>query len=133
MLSRLRELAKIKQLREGATIHVDEFKLPFSMNLNRLGAMFEIRKWFVLNTPHKFYAEKYTNDMNNLHNEINYHQSHLLLKRGAIVFGLIYAYFWFIDEPDAIDWKDTFDLKFSTKVYGGMVGSAGEGEGSIDD
>ena len=68
MLSRLRDLAKIKQLREGAVIHVDNFKLPFTMNLNRLGTMFEIRKWFALNTPHKYYAEKYTNDMNNIHN-----------------------------------------------------------------
>ena len=95
--------------------------------------MFEMRKWFVLNTPHKFYAEKYTNDMNNLHNEINYQQSRLMLKRAVLVFAIIYGYFWFIDEPDAIDWKDSFDLKFSTKVYGNMVGSAGEGGSSIDD
>ena len=65
--------------------------------------------------------------MNNLHNEINYQQARLFLKRGAFVFTLLFAYSWFIDEPDAIDWKDTFDLKFSTKVYGGMVGAAGEG------
>ena len=71
--------------------------------------------------------------MNNLHNEINYQQSRLMLKRGALVFATILSYFWFIDEPDAIDWKDTFDLKFSSKVYGGMVGSSGEGGSSIDD
>ena len=97
MLSKLRQLSKIKQLREGAVINVDDFKLPFKTDLNRLGAMFEMRKWFVLNTPHKFYAEKYTNDMNNLHNEINYQQAHLMLKRGALVFAIIYAHFWFID------------------------------------
>jgi hypothetical protein len=133
MLRVLRRLANNKQFKEGAAIHQEDFKLPFEQNMNLLTAMFETRKWFIFNTPHKYYAEKYTNEMNHLHNELNYQQSRLLLKRGLLVFALIYSYFWFIDEPDAIDWKDTFDLKFSQKVYGSMTSSAGEGGASIDD
>ena len=71
--------------------------------------------------------------MTNLHNEINYQQSRLLIRRGALVFGLILSYFWFVSEPDAIDWKDTFDLKINEKTYGTLTSSAGEGGASIDE
>jgi len=37
--------------------------------------MFELRKWYVFNTPYKYHAEKYTNEMAHLHNEINYQAS----------------------------------------------------------
>lgn len=71
--------------------------------------------------------------MTNLHNELNYQHSRLLLRRGLLVFGLIYSYFWFVNEPDAIDWRDTFDLKFQEKTYGTLTSSAGEGGASIDE
>lgn len=100
--------------------------------MNMITAMFEIRKWFVFNTPHKYYAEKYTNEMTHLHNELNYQHSRLLMRNGALVFSALYVYFWFIMEPDAVDWKDTFDLKHNQKAYGSLVGSAGEGNSSID-
>jgi hypothetical protein len=68
-----------------------------------------------------------------LHNELNYQHARLLLKRGALIFAILYGYFWFIDEPDAIDWKDTFDIKFNEKAYGTLTSSAGEGGSSIDE
>lgn len=71
--------------------------------------------------------------MTNLHNELNYQHSRLLLRRGLLVFGLIYSYFWFVNEPDAIDWRDTFDIKFQEKTYGTLTSSAGEGGVSIDE
>jgi hypothetical protein len=95
--------------------------------MNLLTAMFELRKWFVLNTPHKKYAEKYTNDMANLHNELNYQHSRLLLRRGSVVFAVLYLYFWFLMEPDALDWRDNFDIKHNEKTYGSIPVSAGEG------
>lgn len=70
--------------------------------------------------------------MAHLHNELNYLHSRLLIKRGVLVFALIYSFFWFVSEPDAIDWKDNFDLKFSERTYGTMTTSAGEGGISID-
>lgn len=68
MFNQLRRLAKNKQFKEGAVIRSEDFVLPFKQNMNFLTAMFEIRKWFVLNTPHKYHAEKYTNEMTHLHN-----------------------------------------------------------------
>ena len=68
MLTVLRRLSRNKAFREGAVINTEDFKLPFKQNLNMLTAMYEIRKWFILNTPHKYYAEKYTNEMAHLHN-----------------------------------------------------------------
>lgn len=129
----LKTISRNKQFREGALLRPDHFQLPFKQNMNLLTAMFELRKWFLFNSPHKLYAEKYSNEMAYLHNELNYQHARLLLKRGAVIFGLIYAYFWFITTPDAIDWKDTFDLKFNEKAYGSLNSSAGEGGASIDE
>jgi hypothetical protein len=102
-------------------------------NMNLLAAQFELRKWFIFNSPHKHYSEHYTNDMAHLHNELNYLHARLLLKRGALVFGLLYAYFWLLYEPAAIEWKDTFDIKHSERTYGTLTTSAGEGGASMDE
>jgi hypothetical protein len=56
-----------------------------------------------------------------------------MLKKTALVFGLLYTYFWFLSEPDAIDWRDTFDIKINDKTYGAMTSSAGEGNESLDE
>lgn len=133
MLNTLRKLARNKQFREGALIHPEDFKLPFKQDLNLLSNMFELRKWFILNTPHKYYAEKYTNEMAHIHNEINYQAARSLLRRSLLVFGTLYALFFFVSEPDALDWKDTFDIKINDKVYGTMTSSAGEGNESMDE
>ena len=125
MLNIIRNLARNKQFREGAPIQPEQFKPSFKHDLNLLGTMFELRKWFIFNTPHKFYAEKYTNEMAHLHNEINYQSARSLLKRTALLFGILYGYFWFVSEPDAIDWKDTFDIKINDRVYGAMTSAAG--------
>ncbi len=133
MWNLLQRLSRNKQVLEGGKIRMEDFRLPFSQNMNLTTAMFETRKWFVFNSPHKYYSEKYTNELALLHNELNYLHSKLLLKRGVLVFGVIFAYFWFISEPDAIDWRDTFDLKMSEKPYGSLTNSAGEGGSSMDD
>jgi len=70
--------------------------------------------------------------MGHLHNELNYQQARLLLRRGMIVFGCIYLYLW-LSPADALDWKDTFDIKFNEKTYGSLNSSAGEGGASIDE
>ena len=56
MLNTLRRLARNKQFKEGAVINTEDFKLPFKQNMNLLTAMFETRKWFILNSPHKSYS-----------------------------------------------------------------------------
>jgi hypothetical protein len=71
--------------------------------------------------------------MAHLHNELNYQHARLLIRRGALVFAILYGYFWLISEPDALDWKDTFDLKHSERTYGSLSTSAGEGGAAIDE
>ena len=68
MWNALRRLSLNKQFREGGLLKQEDFQLPFQQNMNQLTAMFELRKWFVTNTPHSFHAEKYTNEMAHLHN-----------------------------------------------------------------
>jgi hypothetical protein len=40
MFNALRRLSKNKQFREGALINPEDFKLPFTQNMNRMTAMF---------------------------------------------------------------------------------------------
>ena len=129
----LQRLSRNSQVIEGGRVRADNFNLPFNQNPNLTTGMFELRKWFIFNTPHKHYAEKYTNEMAHLHNELNYQHSRQLTARGAVVFAAIFGYFWFLSEPDAIDWRDTFDLKMTERSYGSIAGSAGEGGSSMDD
>lgn len=95
--------------------------------------MFELRAWYVQNSPHTHYSEKYTNEMAYLHNELNYLNANKMLKRTAIVGALILGYAFFILEESSRDWKDQFDLKFNTKAYGSAADSSGEGASAIDD
>jgi hypothetical protein len=57
----LRRVSLTKTFNEGAPIRLEDFDLPHKQNMNLLTAMFEIRKWFIFNSPHKHYSEKYTN------------------------------------------------------------------------
>ena len=56
-----------------------------------------------------------------------------MIKRLVLVIAAVYGYFWFLDTPDALDWKDSFDLKFSTRAYSSIATSLGEGGSSLDD
>lgn len=132
MMNFVRKYGRNKLFWEGGILKQEDFRLPFVMNPNRLTAMFELRKWFILNTPHKKYGEKFTNEMTNLHNELNYQQSRTMAIRGAWTFLIIYLGLLFSPE-DAIDWKDNFDIKMNDKVYGSLTSSAGEGGSSIDE
>ena len=95
--------------------------------------MFNLRFFVARNSPHKaqYNTLKYTNDMANLHREINYQQSMIMLRRGAIAIVLILLGFAIMREPNR-DWKDNFELKFLTKAYGTLDDSSGEGSGAID-
>jgi hypothetical protein len=132
MMNFVRKYGRNKLFWEGGVLKQEDFRLPFKMDPNRLTTMFELRKWFILNTPHKRYAEKVTNEMTNLHNEINYQQSQTMIRRGAISFALIYLVL-ILSPEDAIDWKDNFDIKHNQKVYGSLTSAAGEGGSSIDE
>ena len=71
--------------------------------------------------------------MANLHNELNYQQARLILRRLSLTMLVVLGYMGFIMEEEARDWKDKFDLKFNQKIYGALDNAAGEGGTSIDD
>ena len=87
--------------------------------------MFELRNWYLQNSPHSTYNEKYSHEMSILHNEINYLNSKQLLARGLFTGFVVLGYIFFILEESARDYKDKFDLKFNLKAYGSIADSSG--------
>jgi len=95
--------------------------------------MFELRNWYMQNSPHSSYNLKFTNEMTYLHNELNYINSKQLLTRTVLTGVVVLGYAMFIMEEAARDYKDSFDLKMNQKVYGTIADSSGEGASSMDD
>jgi hypothetical protein len=95
--------------------------------------MFNLRTWYIKNTPHKYYSEKYSHEMAILHNEINYKHSRLMLRNTMITAVFVFGFIMFAWQEGSRDWKDEFDLKFNQKIYGSIAESSGEGGSSIDD
>jgi hypothetical protein len=95
--------------------------------------MFELRNWYIQNSPHSKHSEKYTNEMAILHNELNYINSKQILARTLLTAVIVLGYAMFIFEEPARDYKDQFDLKYNQKIYGSIADSSGEGAISMDD
>lgn len=95
--------------------------------------MFELRHWYIENSPHSSYSAKFTNEMAYLHNELNYLNSKQLLTRTLITATLVLGYAVFVMDEVARDYKDSFDLKMNQRVYGSIADSSGEGASSMDD
>ena len=90
-----------------------------------LSRMYELRNWYVQNSPHSTYSEKYSHEMSVLHNEINYLNSKQLLTRLLLTGAVVLGYIFFILEEPAKDYKDQFDLKFNLKAYGSTADGSG--------
>lgn len=130
----VRKLSKTKEFYQGASILPENFQqLPFKNNYSNLVKMFELRNWYMQNSPHSSYNAKFTNEMAYLHNELNYINSKQILFRTALTFVVVLGYGVFIMEEAARDYKDQFDLKFNQKTYGTIADSSGEGASSMDD
>lgn len=87
--------------------------------------MFELRNWYIENSPHSNYSTKYSNEMAYLHNELNYLNSKQLLYRTLITATIVLGYSVFVMDEVARDYKDSFDLKFNQRVYGSIADSSG--------
>jgi hypothetical protein len=87
--------------------------------------MFELRSWYIQNSPHSSYNAKYSNDMAYLHNELNYLNSKQILNRTVLTAVVVLGYAMFVMEESARDYKDEFDLKFNQKAYGSIADSSG--------
>ena len=130
----VRKISKTKEFFQGGSILPENFKnLPFKNNYSNLVKMFELRNWYMQNSPHSSYNAKFTNEMAYLHNELNYINSKQILARTALTFVVVLGYGVFIMEEAARDYKDQFDLKMNQKTYGTISDSSGEGASSMDD
>lgn len=132
--SLVRKLSKVKNFNEGHHLDIAHFsRQPFDNSFQKLVRMFNIRLFFVNNSPYKFYNLKYTNELANLQKELNYLQSRIILRNLILATtGLIIVTNFLIDDF-AVDWRDRFDLKFNNRAYGGLDDASGEGNVSIDD
>lgn len=95
--------------------------------------MFELRNWYIQNSPHSDYSKRFTHEMAILHNELNYINSKQILNRTLLTAGVVFGIALFVLEEPARDYKDQFDLKFNQKAYGSIADSSGEGASSMDD
>ena len=130
----LRRVTKTKEYFQGGSILPEHYQsLPFKNNSDNLVRMFELRNWYMQNSPHSTYNAKFTNEMAYLHNELNYINSKQILARTILTGVIVLGYACFIMEEPARDYKDSFDLKFNQKVYGSIADSSGEGASSMDD
>lgn len=122
----LRKVSKTKDFYQGASILPEHYQYnPFKNNYQNLVKMFELRNWYIQNSPHSTYASRYTNEMAYLHNELNYINSKQILTRTLLAGGIILGYAMFVMEEAARDYKDSFDLKFNQKTYGSIADSSG--------
>ena len=88
----VRKISKTKEFFQGGSILPENFKnLPFKNNYSNLVKMFELRNWYMQNSPHSSYNAKFTNEMAYLHNELNYING-------------TYVYTYNIDWQDFSDW-----------------------------
>ncbi len=130
----LRRVARQKEFIEGPGIRSSDFSSPkFEHNLDNISVMFELRSWFIRNSPHTYYSQKYSGDLARLHNEVNFLYSRDLMKKGALVIAAFWIYFLFIAEEHSQDYNENFDIKFNQKAYGALWGNVGEGSIGIDD
>lgn len=134
MLNLWRRLSKLKAFNEGERLTMENFSKPsFKNDMDKLTSMFQVRRYYVNNTPYQLQSDKYTNDMAHLQKELNFLQSNLIAKRIGAIAALLFTYCFFFNEEEARDWRNTFDLKFNIKAYGALDDSSGEGNISIDD
>lgn len=113
---------------------MESFARPvFKNDLQKLLTMFQLRNYYVNNTPYQTMSDKFTNDMSRLQKEINFLQANLIAKRVGGIALIILFYSFFLMEEEARDWKKNFDIKFNVKAYGSLDDSSGEGNIGMDD
>jgi hypothetical protein len=65
---------------------------PFRNDYNKLSQMFMLRLYHSNNTPFQLQSEKYTNDLANLHKEINFLNARMMMTRILLVATLLAVY-----------------------------------------
>ena len=58
----LRKVTKTKEFFQGASILPEHYNnIQFKNNFKNIATMFELRNWYIQNSPHSAYSDKYTN------------------------------------------------------------------------
>ncbi len=58
----VRKISKTKEFFQGASILPEHYhNIGFKNSYDNVVKMFELRNWYIQNSPHSKYSEKYTN------------------------------------------------------------------------
>jgi hypothetical protein len=84
------KLIRRKGVLEGRRIKLSEFRgLPFNNRVPNLVKMFELKDWFIQNSPNYRTATKYTTQIAELHQELNYQTARIALSRIVLFLGAV--------------------------------------------
>ncbi|EWS71671.1 transmembrane protein, putative (macronuclear) [Tetrahymena thermophila SB210] len=101
--------------------------LPFKQNFDNLTKAYDLRMWYISNSPHEAKNLEYVNELEALHNELNYQNSRQFLFR-TVSFLLGWALFYqFYELPKTYDWQDTQEPKHQVPAYGDLEEGGDEG------
>merc|ERR1712146_148363 len=98
---------------------------------NNLTTSYDLRMWYLQNTPHQDKTVEYAQDLEKIHHELNYLHTRILLRNLMIFTGLFYTFYTFYEVSSHYDWQDAHDPKFSQRLY--MELEEGGDEGEEDD
>ncbi len=118
-MNKFMRLMRKKQL-DFPKISPGEMKpTDYQHNLTDLGRMHQLKMWHMENSPFTRQNLSYLQEVEELHNEINYLNAIHLMKKLALFFGAFWIWYFFLFDMavDKFDFKKNFDLKFTNKMY----------------
>ncbi|EGR33554.1 hypothetical protein IMG5_049290 [Ichthyophthirius multifiliis] len=120
-----------KSIQNSGLDHQKYQKLPFSQDFNNLAKAYDLRLWYIANSPHEDKNLEYVVQAEQLHNELNYQNSRQFLFRTAAFLLGIELFYMFYDMPKNYDWQDYHEPKHNIQIYGDL--EEGGDEGGDDD
>lgn len=94
----------------------------FDMNISDLGKMHEMRMFYLQNSPNNAMRYNYLQELEHLHDEINYMAFLKIQKRFLILSALALSYYfiWLDHEDDKFDFSEDYDTKQITKSFANL-------------
>eukprot|EP01017_Pseudomicrothorax_dubius_P025183 TRINITY_DN2690_c0_g1_i1.p1 TRINITY_DN2690_c0_g1~~TRINITY_DN2690_c0_g1_i1.p1 ORF type:complete len:172 (-),score=56.11 TRINITY_DN2690_c0_g1_i1:113-568(-) len=101
--------------------------LPFDHSWENLVKMYDLRMWYIQNSPHDERCVKYVHDLERLHNELNYLNMRDYMKRFVLATILFYGFYALYTFP-SFDWHDNHELKHEIHLYTELDEGSDEGD-----
>lgn len=95
----------------------------FEFNLKDLSKMHHLRRWYITNTKDIQLGYKYTQELEQLHNDLNY-LSLLRVLRNLVIFFvsfLTYRTYFANRGGDNFDFQNQYSLTHQKKIYGNLT------------